>query len=403
MRTDTTSRIMLPQELVGRVPPRGALAVLWLILVLAFDAAAQRPPLPKRDPTPLILKEAEQKFAPDPHMGIFKITIETNGNSVALSGEVDKPEAKAAALDAVHHISDKIVDRIVVLPDEHLGAKTWGIATLSVANGREEPDHKAELGTQVLMGRVVRVWKATRHWFYVQSPDGYLSWIENGSFVRCTKDEADAWNKTPLLIVTAFEERVLAKPHADSESVSDVVMGDLVKQTGKEKNWWEVELPDGRVGFLPKSAAQDYKAWSKSRHPISDNIEKTARLFLGRPYLWGGNSPKGLDCSGFCKLTFLMNGIELNRNASEQVRQGVEVPLDPEFSKLKKGDLLFFGWAAGYDGPEWITHVAIYLGHKSFIQSSEMVRISSLNPSAPNYDEHHSPRTLLHARRILKE
>jgi gamma-D-glutamyl-L-lysine dipeptidyl-peptidase len=119
--------------------------------------------------------------------------------------------------------------------------------------------------------------------------------------------------------------------------------------------------------------------------------------------LWGGNSPKGLDCSGFCKLTFLMNGIELNRNASEQVRQGREVPLDPEFSKLKKGDLLFFGWAGSYEGLEWITHVAIYLGNKLFIQSSEMVRVSSLDPSAPNYDEHHSPRTLLHARRILKE
>jgi cell wall-associated NlpC family hydrolase len=97
-----------------------------------------------------------------------------------------------------------------------------------------------------------------------------------------------------------------------------------------------------------------------------------------------------------------MNGIELNRNASEQVRQGAEVPLDPEFSKLKKGDLLFFGWARSYDGPEWITHVAIYLGNKSFIQSSEMVRISSLDPSAPNYDEHHS-RALLYARRILKD
>lgn len=389
MRTDTTSRI---------TP-----AVFCLVAFLAFDAAAQRPPRPQPRATPLMLKEVAQKFAPDPHMGIFEISIETNGDSIAISGEVDKPKAKTAALEVVHRISGKIVDRITVLPDERLGEKTWGVATLSVATGREEPDHKAELGTQVLMGRVVRVWKATRHWFYVQSPDGYLSWIESGSFVRCTKQQADAWNNAPLLIVTAFEERVLATPQADSESVSDVVMGDLLKRTGEEKNWFSVELPDGRVGFLSKNAAQDYKAWNKSRHPTAENIEKTARMFLGRPYLWGGNSPKGLDCSGFCKLTFLMNGIELNRNAGEQIRQGTEVPLDSEFSKLKKGDLLFFGWAGGYDGPEWITHVAIYLGNKSFIQSSEMIKISSLDSSAPNYDEHHSPRTLLHARRILKE
>ena len=92
---------------------------------------------------------------------------------------------------------------------------------------------------------------------------------------------------TCQLIVTAFDERVLEKPQLDSESVSDVVMGDLVKRTGEQKNWFSVQLPDGRAGFLPKKAAQDYKTWVHSRNPTADNIEKTARMFLGRPYLWG--------------------------------------------------------------------------------------------------------------------
>jgi hypothetical protein len=333
-------------------------------------------------------------------MGIFRVSLETNGDTIILNGEVDKPEAKSAAIETVQRTGVKIIDHVSVLPEQRFGEKTWGIATLSVASGREEPDHKAELGTQILMGRVVRVWKGSRHWYYVQSADGYLSWIENGSFVPCTKKEADAWTNAPLLIVTAFEDRVLVEPRSNSESVSDVVMGDLVKRTGERKDWFTVELPDGRGGFLPRKAAQDYKTWSQTRRLTADNIEKTARLFLGRPYLWGGNSPKGLDCSGFCKLTFLMNGLELNRNASEQVRQGREVPLDANFSKLKKGDLLFFGWARGSDSPEWITHVAIFLGKKSFIQSAEMVKISSLDPAARNYDEHHA-RHLLYARRIL--
>jgi len=333
-------------------------------------------------------------------MGIFHLSLETNADVIVLSGEVDQPEAKAAALETIQGLPAKIADHVTVLPDQRFGEKIWGVATLSVASGREEPDHKAELGTQILMGRVVRVWKGTRHWFYVQSPDGYLSWIESGSFVPCTRKQADAWTNAPLLIVTAFEERVLEKPRVDAESVSDVVMGDLVKRTGERKGWLSVELPDGRAGFLPKKAVQNYKSWTQARHPTAENIEKTARMFLGRPYLWGGNSPKGLDCSGFCKLTFMMNGIELSRNAGEQVRQGSEVPLDPEFSKLKKGDLLFFGWARSQEGPEWVTHVAIYLGNKSFIQSAERVKISSLDPTAPNYDEHHS-RSLLYARRIL--
>jgi hypothetical protein len=335
-------------------------------------------------------------------MGIFRITLETNADAIILNGEVDNAPAKSAAIEIIQRTGAKIVDHITVLPEQRFGEKNWGIATLSVASGREEPDHKAELGTQILMGRIVRVWKGTRHWFYVQAPDGYLSWIEKGSFIPCARNEADAWTNAPLLIVTAFEERVLEKPRSDSESVSDVVMGDLLKRTGEKKDWLTVELPDGRTGFLPKKAAQDHKTWIQTRRPTADNIEKTARQFLGRPYLWGGNSPKGLDCSGFCKLSFLMNGIELNRNASEQVRQGTDVPLDTNFSKLKKGDLLFFGWARSSDGPEWVTHVAIYLGNKSFIQSAEMVKISSLDPAAPNYDSYHA-RSLLHVRRILPE
>jgi gamma-D-glutamyl-L-lysine dipeptidyl-peptidase len=382
----------------------------WLLVrfviaaVVVFHSGAslfaQNPPRPKPNLTPVILRDVENKFAPDPHMGIFRISLETNADAIILTGEVDKAEAKSAAIETIQRAGVKIIDHITVLPEQRFGDKTWGIATLSVATGREEPDHKAELGTQILMGRIVRVWKGTRHWFYVQSPDGYLSWIENGSFVPCTRGQADAWTNAPLLIVTAFEERVLDKPRSDSESVSDVVMGDLIKRTGERKDWFLVELPDGRAGFLPKNAAQDYKTWTQTRRLTAENIEKTARLFLGRPYLWGGNSPKGLDCSGFCKLTFLMNGIELSRNASEQVRQGREVPLDPQFSKLKKGDLLFFGWARSDEFPEWITHVAIYLGNKSFIQSAERVKISNLDPAAPNYDEHHS-RHLLYARRIL--
>ena len=122
-------------------------------------------------------------------------------------------------------------------------------------------------------------------------------------------------------------------------------------------------------------------------------------------YLLGslsGNSPKGLDCSGFAKLVFALNGLELNRNASEQARQGTEVPVDANLSQLKKGDLLCFESRSRLDGSERISHVGIYLGEKRFIQSSQRVRISSLDPGSPLYDERHS-RMRIYARRILKE
>ena len=200
--------------------------------------------------------------------------------------------------------------------------------------------------------------------------------------------------------MTAFEDRILEQPRADAQPVSDVVLCDLVRKTGEEGDWFKVELPDQRAGFLPKKAAQDYAAWKRARQPTAENIERTARQFIGRPYLRGGNSPKGFDCSGFTKTVFFLNGIDLQRDSSKQAGQGTPVPLDGDLSQLKKGDLLFFGHPARRGRPERVVHVGTYLGDKLFIHSSERVRINSLDPQSPLRDENRI-RTLLRARRLL--
>lgn len=291
---------------------------------------------------------------------------------------------------------------IRILPEAELGERTWGIACLSVASARELPDHKAEMGMQVLMGRVVRVLQRGTNamWYYIQSEGGYCAWLERGTFAWCSQPEAEAWTHSPLLFMTAMEEVIWSKPARDSEPVSDVVLADLVRKTGERGEWYEVELPDKRTGFLLKSAAEDYESWKLKRRPTPENIERTARRFLGRPYLWGGDSPKGLDCSGFTHLVFFLNGIELSRNSSPQAKQGADVPLDANLSRLQRGDLLFFGAPARADKPERIHHVGIYLGDKLFIHSSERVQINSLDPASPIRDEHRI-RTLLRARRVL--
>jgi cell wall-associated NlpC family hydrolase len=200
--------------------------------------------------------------------------------------------------------------------------------------------------------------------------------------------------------VTAFEDRILEQAQPDAQPVSDVVVCDLVRKTGEEGEWYKVELPDQRAGFLPKKAAEDYAAWKQARQPTAESVERTAREFIGRPYLWGGNSPKGFDCSGFTKTVFFLNGIALQRDSSKQAGQGTPVPLDAELSQLKKGDLLFFGRRPRRGGPEVVFHVGIYLGDKLFIHSSEWVHISSLDPNSPIRDEN-GIRTLLRARRVL--
>jgi len=351
---------------------------------------------------PRAIQEVKLKYAPDNRLRIFDVGVQRRGSEFVLTGEVDCAEARIETVQAVERTGTKATDHINVLPDAKLGDQVWGISSLSVNSGRVLPSHKAEMGTQVLMGDVVRVWKSTTNavfaWYLTQSGDGYLSWLEEGTFVRCTREQVEAWNRSPLLVVTACEECIRERPEPDAQPVSDVVLCNLVRKTGEEGDWFKVELPDARSGFLPKKAAADYVAWKQARRPTAGNIERTARTFIGRPYLWGGNSPKGFDCSGFTRTVFFLNGIGLMRDASQQAEQGVAVPLD--FGRLKKGDLLFFGSPARRGSPERIGHVGIYLGDKLFIHSSEMVHISSLDPESPIHDENWI-RTLVRARRVL--
>ena len=385
--------------------PLSALLVAELLGGCAhLQTEGPKPDADAASPAGRAIQSVKEQYAPNGDFAIFRIGLQHRGHELVLTGDVDRAEAKVDVLRAVERTGARVTDCINVLPTQQLSNRLWGIACISVANGRELPDHKAELGTQVLMGEVVRVWKQSTNvnfpWFLVQAPDGYVAWIEGGTFTRCTREQVDAWNRGPLLIVTAFEERILEQPQAEAAPVSDVVLCDRLRKTGEAGDWYRVELPDGRAGYLPKRAAADLDAWKQARRPTAENIERTARSFMGRPYLWGGYSTKGFDCSGFVQQVFYINGIDLVHNAAAQARLGTAVPLDDDLSQLRKGDLLFFGRRSRRGRPERITHVGIYLGDKLFIQSSQRVRVSSLDPDSPVREEYRI-RSLLSARRVL--
>lgn len=345
------------------------------------------------------------KYAPDPKLAIFRIQPEKTGDFIVLRGEVENAAAKQELMERLKAQGIKAVDRITVLPAEDLGEATWGIVRISVANVRDERENGAELGTQVLMGHVIRVWKSQGGWFYVQSSDRYLGWTDDDAFVRVTKEQVNEWNASPRVIVTDYEDRVWEKPggkRSGNLPVTDVVAGALLKRIGEDGDWLKVELPDGRTGFLAQESAMDFETWKSSRVANGDTIEESAKSLLGVPYLWGGTSTKGVDCSGFTKTVYYMNGVQLLRNASHQARQGTEVPLDPEFTNLRKGDLLFFGSKGGSGRPERITHVGIYLENKEFIHSSGLVRLNSFDPQSPIFNERRL-KGLVRARRYLTE
>jgi len=130
---------------------------------------------------------------------------------------------------------------------------------------------------------------------------------------------------------------------------------------------------------------------------------RTGKQFMGVPYVWGGTSSKGLDCSGFTKLVYFLHGVILQRDASQQVLNGKLIDEKGDFSNAQKGDLVFFGTKATPENPkERVVHVGIYIGDMKFIHASDYIRINSFDPADPLYDEYNTNR-YLRTKRIIGE
>jgi cell wall-associated NlpC family hydrolase len=342
-------------------------------------------------------------YAPDRRVAVFDVTCLQQGSVVVLKGEVDNPKAKEDVMNLVHKsLGGQTIDSLKILPDPQLGEKRFGIVTVSVGNVRTNPRHPAEMGTQAMMGMVVRLLKKHGGWYYVQLPDNYLGWLEESAMKVTTEAGVETWKSAPKVIATAIFTFVREHPSASSQPVSDAVAGVLLKQLSMAGPWVAVELPDGRKGYIERSSVDEYGHWKKTRKFTPENVKTTAKSLIGIPYLWGGTSPKGMDCSGFTKTVFRLNGLELARDADQQAAKGEAVEKGSDFENLKKGDLLFFGRKATAEKPENISHVGIYLGKKEFIHTpgGAGVKLNSFDPSAPNYNESELKR-FVRARRYI--
>ena len=370
-------------------------------LAAALPALAQT--APQDDPCKAAVAPVKARFAPDRRVAVFDVACVQQATQIIVRGDVDQEQAHRDAIAAVEAAKlGPVVDSIRVLPDPVLAEVPYGIVKVSVGNVRSNPAHAAELATQVMMGMVVKVLKKQGDWYYVQGPDKYLGWLEAAAMQLSKQPAVDAWQNGPKVITTAYFAVVRSKPDTTSLPVSDAVPGVLFKDNGLKGKFRAVETPDGRKGFIPRTQVAEYSKWKATRQLTAANIESTAKRFIGVPYLWGGTSPKGMDCSGFTKNVFRLNGLELNRDANQQATMGVDVSVGDDYSQLKKGDLLFFGSKATAEKSERITHVGIWLEGKTIIHTpgGSGVRIDSFDPTAPNYNDG-LVKSLVRARRVI--
>jgi cell wall-associated NlpC family hydrolase len=160
------------------------------------------------------------------------------------------------------------------------------------------------------------------------------------------------------------------------------------------ESYYKVSYPDGRIGYIKKSESEPFELWMS--HTEFDPEKLTSRAFamLGVPYLWGGTSSKAMDCSGFTKTVYLMNGYIIPRDASQQENIGTQVDDKKAFEKLQKGDLLFFGRQATDSTRERVVHVGMWIGDMKFIHASGDIHVSSMDPDSDIFDEYNLGRYL---------
>ncbi|MBP7569487.1 MAG: C40 family peptidase [Acidobacteria bacterium] len=377
---------------------RSTVIVLAVLYTSASLLAGGQAIATKAAPADLV-KAVQEKVAPDRRLAVFEVTVEQKEGVVEVSGRVDRASSRDAVLKALREGGyPRVTDRLEVLPDPGLGERQYAVVTVSVATMKTKPSHTSELGNQLIMGMPVKVLKRDGGWYFVQSMDDlYLGYMEPEHLALMTEAELDAFAAASRVIVTVPFAMVREDQTRDAQPVCDLVLGNilLARRAGTD-GYRAVRLPDGREGFVDSGSVMDFAEWKRSRRPTPENIEKTARLFMGVPYLWGGTSAKGFDCSGYTKTVFRANGVELQRDADQQSAQGATVPLEDDLAQLRKGDLVFFGPRPGVTR---VTHVGIYLGDKLFIHCAGKVKLNSFDPASPLYSESLRAR-LVSARRL---
>jgi len=349
-----------------------------------------------------IILEVKNEYVPDKRVALFEVESYKKDGKLILKGDSNLPEAVNKLRSQLAAKNIEFTDSLHLLPEGELKNTSNAVVKISVANIRSNPAHSAELATQATMGTPLNVLKHEGDWYLVQTPDKYLAWVDKGGIQLMSDSEMQTWLNKPKLIFTSTFGSSYTEASDKAQVVSDLVAGNVVEIVREKGSFYEVKYPSGVTAFIIKDEAKLYEEWVKSLDPSEENLVNTSRSLMGLPYLWGGTSSKGVDCSGFTKTIYFLNGIVLPRDASQQVHAGKLIDSTRNFEKLIPGDLLFFGRKATDSTSEKVVHVGMWIGDKQFIHSLGNVHISTTDTTAADFDEYNYNR-YLRTKRILPD
>ena len=247
----------------------------------------------------------------------------------------------------------------------------YGISILSIIPLRIDSNDKSEMINQILFGEHFKVLKENKNWSFIQlEHDKYQGWICNKQFTYINKDEYDN-----LSIDNKFFTKNITSKIKDLNNQT-IVLGSTLPSYSKK----QIKINNKIYNFY----APTYQSSN-----IKKDLIKLAYKFLNTPYMWGGRTIFGIDCSGFTQLVYRLNGINIPRDAYQQAEVGSKIKY---IKDSNESDLAFFG-------NQKITHVGIILKNNNIIHASGEVRIDKID-STGIYNENRGDYT--HKLKLIK-
>ncbi|MBE9577383.1 C40 family peptidase [Flavobacterium proteolyticum] len=229
----------------------------------------------------------------------------------------------------------------------------FGICNLAIVPVRAEASDRSEQVSQLLFGEHFKIIEMTAKWVQVEiAYDSYIGWIDSKQYQAISEEQYQILNNTPIVLNADLVEYITTP----NNQLTSITLGA------------SLSFMDNEEINISKYTFEGLKVCGEKS---KSDLIKTAFMYLNAPYLWGGKTPFGIDCSGFTQMVYKLNGYKLLRDASQQATQGEALSFIEE---SEPGDLAFFDNEEGN-----IIHVGIMMENNYIIHASGKVRIDRLD------------------------